>query len=99
MLIIAGHIRTDASQVEALARDLRAGIPRTLKENGCLAYHFALDDAAAGTVLVYERWRDQASLDAHLSTPQIAEFLGRWAGKTEIAVRNFDAANERDVMG
>jgi quinol monooxygenase YgiN len=99
MLIIAGHLRTDASQVEALARDLRAGIPRTRQEEGCLAYCFALDEAAAGTVLVYERWRDQASLDAHLATPEIAEFLGRWGGKVELAVRKFDATNERDVMG
>ena len=99
MIIIVGHLRTNPSDVEALARDLRAGIPRTLREDGCLAYHFALDDAAAGTVLVYERWRDQPSLTAHLSTPEIAEFLGRWAGKVEIGVRKFDATNERDVMG
>ena len=98
MLIIAGHIRTQPSLVEALARDLRAGIPRTLKEDGCFAYNFALDDAAAGTVLVYERWRDQAALDAHLAAPEIAEFLGRWGGKVELAVRKFDASNERDVM-
>jgi len=99
MLIIAGHVRTQPSLVEALARDLRAGIPRTLKEDGCLAYCFALDDATAGTILNYERWRDQASLDAHLAAPEIAEFLGRWAGKVDLVVRKFDATNERDVMG
>jgi quinol monooxygenase YgiN len=98
VLIIAGHIRTQPSQVEALTRDLKAGVPRTLKEDGCLAYHFALDDAAAGNILVYERWRDQAALTAHLSTPEIAAFMGRWAGKVEIGVRKFDASNERDVM-
>jgi len=99
MLIIVGHLRTQPAQVEALTRDLKAGIARTLKEDGCFAYNFALDDAAAGSILVYERWRDQKSLDAHLAAPEIAAFMARWTGKIELAVRKFDAINERDVMG
>ena len=97
MLIIAGHILTAPSSVEELARDLRAGIPRTLKEDGCLSYSFALDDAAKGSILVYERWRDEASLAAHLSQPEIGGLMGKWAGKFEIAVSKFDAANERGL--
>lgn len=97
MLIIAGHILTDPSSVEELARDLRDGVARTLKEDGCLGYAFALDDAERGSILVYERWRDQAALTAHISQPSIAELMGKWAGKFEIAVRKFDAANERDL--
>ncbi len=97
MLIIAGHILTDPSSVEALASDLRAGIPRTLKEDGCLAYSFALDDTAKGSILVYERWRDEAALAAHLSAPEIGELMGKWAGKFEIAARKYDAANEREL--
>lgn len=98
MLIIAGHILTDPSSVEELACDLRALIPRTLKEDGCLGYAFALDDAEKGSILVYERWRDETSLAAHLSQPSIAELMGKWAGKIEIAARKFDAANERDPV-
>jgi len=97
MLIIAGHILTDPSSVEDLARDLRAGVERTLKEDGCLAYAFALDDAEKGSILVYERWRDEASLAAHLSQPEIGELIGKWAGKFEIAVGKFDASNERGL--
>lgn len=97
MLIIAGHILTDPSSVEDLARDLRAGIPRTLREDGCLGYAFALDDAEKGSILVYERWRDQDALTAHLSQPEIGELMGKWAGRFEIAVSKFDASNERGL--
>ncbi len=97
MLIITGHILTDPSTVEELARDLRAGIPRTLTEDGCLAYAFALDDAAKGSILVLERWRDEAALAAHLATPAIADLMEKWTGKFEIAVRKYDASNEREL--
>lgn len=95
MIIIAGQLKTDPSLVEDLAGALRANIPATLQEDGCLSYHFALDSREDGTVLVYERWRDQAALDAHLAQPGIAAFLGQWADKVELGVRIFDADNER----
>lgn len=97
MLIINGHIKTDPALVEALAAELRGGVERTLKEDGCLFYAFAIDDAAAGSILAVERWRDEASLAAHLATPAIAALLGNWGDKVEIAVSKFDASNERGM--
>lgn len=97
MLIILGHIITDPAHVHALAEDLRAGVPRTLREDGCLFYSFALEDPAAGRILAAERWRDQAALDAHLSTPAVVELMEKWAGKFEIEVLKYDAANERGL--
>lgn len=97
MLIIAGHIITDPSLAESLAADLRAGRERTRTEDGCLAYNFALDDADKGSVLVYERWRDQASLDVHLATPEVAELMGGWVDKIQLAVKIYDVSAERDM--
>ena len=98
MLIITGHIKTTPDQVHDLAAALRSLIPATLREDGCLNYSFALDDAAAGTVLVYERWRDQAALSAHLAQPMIAEIMGGWFDKVSIEVLKFDATNPRGPM-
>jgi quinol monooxygenase YgiN len=95
MVIIAGHIKTRPELVEKLANVLRSLVPATLEEDGCLSYAFALDSKEQGTVLVYERWRDQAALDAHLSQPTVLELLGGWADKIELDVRKFDASNER----
>lgn len=99
MLILAGHLKTSPDLVVELAETLRALVEATLKEDGCLGYHFAVDDHDQGTVLVYERWRDQEALAAHLSQPGVTGVLGAWADKIDISgVRKFDAANERGFM-
>lgn len=98
MIILAGHLKTSPDLVGQLAADLGKLVADTRREDGCLDYAFAIDDAAAGTILVYERWRDQAALDVHLGLPQIGAVLGGWADRIEIAVRKFDAANERGFM-
>ena len=97
MLIILGTISTAPSQVKDLLTDLRAGIARTLKEDGCLFYEFSMLDEATGTILAAERWRDQDSLTAHLSTPEIAELLGKWGDKISLNVSKFDASNQRGM--
>lgn len=95
MLMITGYLKTTPNEVEAVLADLRTGMPRTRGEDGCLFYDFVLADAAKGTILAVERWRDQAALDAHLSTPEMAALLGKWSGKIEIDVRKHDVSNER----
>lgn len=99
MIVLAGHLRTTPELVEHLAATLRGLVEPTLREDGCINYHFAVDDAAAGTVLVYERWRDEAALQTHLSQPSIAGVLGAWADRIDISgVRKFDAVNERGFV-
>lgn len=98
MLILVGHIKTSPAQVSALLADLKSLIPATLLEDGCLAYSFALDDAATGAVLVYERWRDEAALAAHLAVPAVGALLGNWGDKVELSVSKFDASNERGAL-
>lgn len=99
MLILAGHLKTDPALVAELAATLRGLVEPTLKEDGCLAYHFAIDSAKEGTILVYERWRDADALNTHLALPQIGAVLGGWADKIDTSgVRKFDAGNERGFL-
>lgn len=98
MIILAGHLKTSPALVEELAAALGSLVANTVKEDGCLDYHFAIDDKAAGSILVYERWRDQDALNTHLALPAIGAVLGGWADRIEIAVRKFDATNERGFM-
>ncbi|MES2300688.1 MAG: antibiotic biosynthesis monooxygenase [Pseudomonadota bacterium] len=98
MIILAGHLKTSPALVEDLAAALGSLVADTLKEDGCLDYHFAIQDKAAGSILVYERWRDQDALNTHLCLPAIGAVLGGWADRIEIAVRKFDATNERGFM-
>ena len=99
MLILAGHLKTSPELAAQLAETLRALVEPTLKEDGCLNYHFALDSAEDGTVLVYERWRDAEALAAHFSQDSVTGVLGAWADKIDTSgVRKFDAMNERGFM-
>lgn len=99
MIVLAGHLKTSPDLVEDLAATLRSLVEPTLKEDGCLNYHFAIDDAAAGTVLVFERWRDEQALQVHLAQPSVTGVLGAWADRIDITgVRKFDASNERGFI-
>lgn len=99
MLILAGHLKTSPDLVDELADALRSLVEPTLKEDGCEAYHFAVDSREEGTVLVYERWRDADALAVHLAQPSVLAILGGWADKIDnTGVRKFDAANERGFM-
>jgi quinol monooxygenase YgiN len=95
MIIIAGHLVTKPELVDDFIAALNLLVDDTRREDGCLDYNFAIQDRAAGEVLVYERWRDQQALDAHLAVPQVGALLGGWADKIEIRVTKFDASNAR----
>lgn len=51
---------------------LRDLVGATRQEEGCVAYDLYESAAAAGTFVTVERWRGQADLDAHMSTPHVA---------------------------
>ncbi len=97
MIIVAGKLKTYPEHVHALLADIHAQVPATLAEDGCYEYNFALDDAAAGTILVFERWRDAAALMAHLGQPAVAAAGAKWGDKMLGGPKCYDAANEREV--
>jgi len=51
-------------------------IKATLKEKGCLAYDLNRDTKNPNEYLLYERWQDLPSLEAHLKSQHIATLLG-----------------------
>lgn len=52
-----------ADEVARLFRELRAA---SLREDGCLGYEVCRGNTEApGTFVLYEKWADQAALDAH----------------------------------
>ncbi|MDF0600065.1 putative quinol monooxygenase [Psychromarinibacter sp. C21-152] len=74
MLVVTGVTRiaeTDAPAARAAAAKV-AALTRT--EDGCFTYAFYEDVEVPGRFRVYEEWRDEAALRAHLATAHIAEF-------------------------
>ena len=74
MIQINGTIKLgrtiDAATQKAMVEMVRA----SRAEDGCLDYTFARDMADPDTLVLFERWRDQAALEAHGQSAHMAEF-------------------------
>lgn len=69
-IIIAGEIYLDPAKRDAcIAAGLVHQAATRRDEPGCLAYVFSADPIEPGTLNVYERWADAASLEAHFLHP------------------------------
>ena len=95
MLIIAGHVFVDPSEVEAFVADARSTLPMGRAAEGNLFFSIMLDDPAEGSVTVLERWRDKASVDAYLARPEVVDLFARWSDRMRNEVRMYDVSNER----
>ena len=87
MLIVAGVIKIDPArraEGEEAFNKMRAA---TLKEPGCLEYQAYADRDDAGTLFMFEKWKDQAALDAHFVSPHMAEFGAALGG---LGIRGMD---------
>jgi quinol monooxygenase YgiN len=67
VIIVGGSFDVDPAQRDAFIAERAGMIRRSRAEPGCLEYTFAADPVEPGRVVLYERWTDQASLDAHLA--------------------------------
>ena len=67
MLIVAGHFVVDPADQAAFVASKVEAMERTRTEAGCLEYAMTADPVDAGRVILYERWADQASFDAHMA--------------------------------
>lgn len=99
MLVVAGEIKLDpAKRAEADAAFAKMR-EATLKEPGCIAYQAYAGRDDAGTVFMFEKWQDQAALDAHFASPHMAEFgaaLGG-LGVTGMDVKKYEVSSEGNV--
>ena len=66
MIVVGGSFDVEPAQREAFLAERVAMMRRSRAEHGCLEYTFAADPVEPGRVVLFERWTDQAALDAHL---------------------------------
>ncbi|MFG1480051.1 putative quinol monooxygenase [Xanthobacter sp. V4C-4] len=62
----------------ALIAAITAILPAVLAEDGCLDYRAHLLAQASGTVVMYERWRDQQAFEAHAAGPAFTGLAARF---------------------
>ena len=67
MVIVGGEFEVDPAQRDAFIAEREAAMRTSRAEAGCIEYTFAADPLEAHRVVLFERWVDQAALDAHLA--------------------------------
>ena len=70
MLIVGGWFELEPSERDAFVVGRLDSVRSSRAEQGCIEYTVAPDPADPGRVILFERWEDQASLDAHLARMQ-----------------------------
>lgn len=74
MIIVAGTIRIEAEHREPAIVAMANVMAETRKEDGCISYTFSADFQDESLFHLFEEWKSQEHLDAHLKAPHIDDF-------------------------
>src|SRR5262245_23303752 len=69
MIGIAGYIRIPASARGPLQPHIATYVPSCRGEPGCIAFELSYDALDSEILRVFEIWRDEESLKAHVASP------------------------------
>jgi len=101
MIIVMGHAKLGAGEIDRLAAEMATQIAATRAEDGCLHYGFSRDVLDPDTLIISERWRDNEAIATHFASPHMAAFnavLGS-AKVFEVSVKAYENGEERTLMG
>ena len=101
MIIVMGHVKLGAGDIERLQNEMITQIAATNAEDGCEYYGFSRNVTDPDTLIISERWRDQASIDAHFKSPHMAVFNAALASATvlSLSVKAYENGETRILMG
>ena len=86
-IVLNVQMEAATGREEDLARELRALVAPTRQEPGCLAYELHFDPESPGRFMFYEKFADQAALDAHVGSAHFSKWKQyRAAGPDPVAV-------------
>lgn len=100
-VIVMGYARTGPGQLDSLGDAMKAQIEATRAEDGCEYYGYARDVLDPDTMIISERWRDRAALEAHMKAPHMAVFNAALANVTflDASVKAYEGEDVRVLMG
>ena len=101
MIVVAGEVRFGPGEIERLLPLMRASIEGARGEDGCLGYFYGRDALDPDLLVISERWRDEASLEAHFKQPHLLQFIGavRQAKVEAMSVRMYPAGEAKTLLG
>lgn len=76
-LVVVARLKAKPGKESELEAELKALIPQTHREPGCLLYrlHRAVEDPAR--FVFYEHWASEEAFNAHMQTPYLQALLPR----------------------
>ena len=90
MISLIAKIPIKEGKVEEAIQAFKGLMVRVAKEEGTLMYTMNRAQSNPNTLVIMERYKDKAALDAHSSSPYFKEFFAKSrefiAGKPEITV-------------
>jgi quinol monooxygenase YgiN len=75
MIVISGIISVDPADHDGAVALFGPLVEATLAEEGNVTYGFWASPTEPGVFRVYEEWQDDPSLDAHMGSDHMAEFM------------------------
>jgi quinol monooxygenase YgiN len=101
MIIIMGTIRVAAGEIERLTSVMQKQMAASQAEEGCDQYDFSRKVGEPETLLISERWRDQAALDAHFASSHMAEFNAALTAAKILSMNvvAYEVSGSRQLMG
>ena len=94
MLIVAGHFTLDPADRDAFLEGRADAMRETRTEGGNLEYVMSADPIDPTRVVLFERWADQESFDAHMKVVASAP-RGSGPAPKGFEVKIYDVAGER----
>ncbi len=76
MVVVAG-LKVKPGKEKELEDAMREMIAKVESEEGTLTYVFHRSQHNPGEFLMYEKYRDKAAFDHHISTPYFKELFGK----------------------
>jgi quinol monooxygenase YgiN len=98
-LVVAGTVRVPPEHLDGLRPHMLEMMAASRAEDGCLAYAYAEDVAEPGLIRVFEAWRDQDALDAHVRTDHLARWRAAGArfGVSDRRLIAYEVASQRPL--
>ena len=101
MIVIMGHAKAAPGEIDRILDGLHAMVAATLAEDGCEHYCFSRDLGDPDCMIITERWRDQAALDAHFASPHMVQFnaLLSTAQVLDVSVKAYAGGTVLSLIG
>ena len=95
MVIVGGTFDLDPERRDQFLASRVEMMHQSRAEPGCLEYTFAPDPLDPRRVVLFERWEDQAALDAHLVIRRASPPPPNDVSPSSAAITIYDVSGER----